>query len=213
MKYPILYSFRRCPYAIRARMTLCYANINVYIREIVLKNKPESLTQLSPKATVPVLALEDGQVIDESLDIINWALSQSDPDGWRCVDKKRQSDDLIMINDHEFKPLLDGYKYPQSSKEQDPHLYRDKAYLYLAKLNAMLETSPYLLTRTVGISDVCLFPFIRQFYYVDSTWFESLDLIHLKKWLHSWLASALFNRVMVKCPLWQEGQKNGVTLF
>jgi len=195
---PILFTFRRCPYAIRARMALAYANIHVNEHEVDLKNKPQDLINASAKATVPVLILADGLVIDESLDIIRWALNQSDPDGWLRAALKHSANDLIHTNDHEFKPILDGYKYPQQSEKKDPVYYRDKANDYLRQLNSLLMNNRYLLADQISIADIAIFPFIRQFYLVDQPWFAQSERQQLQRWLGYFLNSALFLRVMKK---------------
>jgi glutathione S-transferase len=198
MIYPILYTFRRCPYAIRARMALAYSKINVHQYEVDLKNKPQEMLQSSPKGTVPVLILEEGNVLDESMDIIMWALTQSDPEGWLCTELKDKSDDLIHYNDHEFKPILDKYKYSQNPEENDSNYYRDKANTYLNQLNSLLMNHRYLLADQITFADIAIFPFIRQFYMVDTSWFEHCEYKHLQAWLDSFLNSALFLAVMKK---------------
>ena len=194
--YPILYTFRRCPYAIRARMALAYSKIKVHQREVDLKNKPQDMINASPKATVPVLIVHEGYVIDESIDIMLWALTQSDPDSWLNPELKDKCDALIHTNDFKFKPILDNYKYPQKSIKKDPEYYREQAKIYLNQLNALLMKNPYLLTDHISFADVALFPFIRQCYMVDPLWFEHSELKHLQTWLHSFLNSELFLTVM-----------------
>ena len=196
--YPLLYTFRRCPYAMRARMALEYSNVSVHQCEVDLKNKPREMIEASAKATVPVLILEDGQVIDESIDIIIWALKQSDPDGWLRAELKSKCDTLIQCNDVEFKPILDNYKYPQSSEKKDPEYYRDNAKIYLDHLNSLLMKNRYLLADHISFADVALFPFIRQFCMVDKRWFEQSDYKHLQAWLNSFLNSKLFLLIMKK---------------
>lgn len=209
MAYPVLYTFRRCPYAIRARMTLRYAGIKVRIREVALKHKPQAMLDASPKGTVPVLVLDDGTVIEESTDIMYWALHQSDPNQWNHPVYQRDSVKLIRINDKEFKPLLDNYKYPQSSEKQDPVYYRDQTQPYLQMLNHRLSGSPFLFGTTINIADVALFPFIRQFAMVDKEWFDQTPYVDLQKWLQTLLGSDLFNAVMKKYQPW-DGQEEPV---
>lgn len=194
----LLYTFRRCPYAIRARMALSYAKINVVQREVDLKNKPLDLMLASAKATVPVLILEDGRVLDESIDIIKWALKQSDPDGWLRPELEAKCDELIRLNDKSFKPILDNYKYPQSSEKNDATYYREQAKIYLGQLNSLLMQHRYLLADHITYADVALFPFLRQFYLVDRQWFEESDYKFLQIWLDSFLNSELFMLVMAK---------------
>ena len=196
--YPLLYTFRRCPYAIRARMALEYAKINVHQCEVDLKNKPKEMIMVSAKGTVPILILENGQVIDESMAIIIWALKQSDPDGWLRTKLKRKCDELIRYNDSEFKPILDNYKYPQKSEKKDPDYYRDHALIYLNQLNLLLMKNRYLLADHISLADIAIFPFIRQFCMVDKKWFGQSDYKHLQSWLISFVNSELFLVTMKK---------------
>lgn len=195
---PVLYTFRRCPYAIRARIALSYANIRTEEREVDLKNKPSELIQLSPKATVPVLVLPNGQILEQSLDIIKWALKQSDPEQWMSEEWETKGDELIYNNDHQFKPILDNYKYAQRTEINDPSYYREQARPYLAQLNTLLMQHNYLLADHITYADIALFPFIRQFYMVDEKWFMHSEYIVLIKWLHYFLESELFLGVMSK---------------
>lgn len=191
---PILYTFRRCPYAIRARMALAYAGILTDQREVNLKNKPLELIKASPKATVPVLILDNGRVIDQSIDIMRWALEQSDPDGWVRPD----CEELVYLNDMRFKPILDNYKYPQNSDKKEPIYYRDKAKIYLNQLNSLLMLNRYLLADHITLADVAIFPFIRQFFIVDQLWFKQSGYNYLNIWLDALLNSELFLLVMKK---------------
>ena len=195
---PILYTFRRCPYAIRARIALSYAGILTEEREVDLKNKPIDLLRLSPKATVPILVLESGQIIDQSLDIIKWALSQSDPDKWLSKELEKESDRLIHINDYQFKPILDNYKYSIRTEISDPINYRKQGEKYLHQLNLLLMQHQFLLAEHITIADIAIFPFIRQFYMVNEKWFLESDYTFLINWLKQLLNSELFSRVMVK---------------
>ncbi len=202
MPYPVLYSFRRCPYAIRARMALRYATIPVRIREIVLKNKPKALFEASPKGTVPVLELGHGQVIDESLDIMLWALSASDSDGWFRKHDQPRIKQWVETNDQLFKPLLDKYKYPQRSEKKDPIYYRNQALPFLENLNDALGKHQWLVSEQISLADVALFPFIRQFAMVDPHWFWQTSLSKLQAWLQCLLESDLFLSVMKKYEPW-----------
>ena len=203
MALPILYSYRRCPYAMRARMALRYAGINVDIREIALKDKPAHMLQVSPKGTVPVLVLADGQVIDQSLDIMVWALQQRDTDGWLAADAE-QTQQLIAENDGAFKQHLDRYKYAIRFPEQSAEDYRNAGEQFLAKLELRLQQSDFLFGDAVSLADIAIFPFIRQFAAVDQGWFESTGYIQLKSWLQRLVTSALFERVMAKQPIYTE---------
>ena len=200
VNYPILYTFRRCPYAIRARMALTYSKIDVCQQEVDLKNKPPELLKASAKGTVPVLILTDGRILDQSMDIIFWALNQSDPHRWFRTELKDRANELIYSNDIKFKPLLDHYKYPQNSEKNDPAYYRDKARAYLSQLNLLLKNNRYLLTSRISFADIAIFPFIRQFYMVDKQWFEQSEYQYLQTWLYSFLNSELFLTVMKKLP-------------
>lgn len=195
---PVLYTFRRCPYAIRARIALLYANIHTEEREVNLKDKPIELMKLSPKATVPVLVLEDGVILDQSLDIIKWALQHSDPDKWLSKRLEKKSNELIYYNDHQFKPILDSYKYSHQAEIQDPIYYREQAGKYLSQLNMLIRQHKYLLADRVTFADIAIFPFIRQFYMVNKEWFLNSEFTYLVDWLNYFLESSLFLRVMVK---------------
>lgn len=202
-----LYSFKRCPYAIRARMALKYAGIEVGIREVKLSNKPIELIMASEKATVPVLVIDSGKVIDESLDIMLWALEQSDRDNWLKPDSQQQIFNLIQQNDIEFKPILDSYKYPQRSEVVDQLFYRKQALFFLDELNAKLLNSKYLLSDKPCLADIAIFPFIRQFCMVDKDWFMQSKFKRLIFWLEFFLESPLFLSVMKKYSPWRAGDK------
>lgn len=201
---PILYSYRRCPYAMRARMALSYAGIAVETREISLKQKPAHMLQVSPKGTVPVLVLPNGQVIEQSLDIMQWALQQHDVDGWFCADLQHTTL-LIAENDGAFKRNLDRYKYAIRFPEHAAEDYRGEGELFLVKLELQLQQSPFLLGSKISLADIAIFPFIRQFSAVDHGWFESTDYVKLKLWLQHLVKSELFTRVMVKYPTYTDG--------
>lgn len=197
---PLLYSFRRCPYAIRARLAIAISGVEVEISEVDLKAKPERMLQLSPKATVPVLVLPDGRVIDESLDIMLWALRQHDPLGM-LVGFSDDSKALIQRNDGEFKSALDRYKYPDRYPEFSMVEYRAQSEILIKDLNARLDESQHLCGEDAGIVDMALMPFIRQFAQVDRVWFDAGPYIQLQKWLREWEASDVFARVMRKARL------------
>lgn len=204
MDLPVLYSYRRCPYAMRARMALKYAGVEVEIREISLREKPKHMIALSPKATVPVLVLTDGCVIDESIDIMNWALSREDKDGWRQIDLDAAKA-LIAENDGPFKQSLDAYKYAERHPEKTPAEHRQDGEVFLAKLEHMLSGSgDGLFGRLPTMADVATFPFIRQFKGVDSHWFESSPYPKLNSWLNSLITSDLFISIMKKHPTYIE---------
>ncbi len=200
---PILYSYRRCPYAMRARMALSYSGIPVEVREISLKDKPANMLQVSPKGTVPVLVLTNGQVIDQSLEIMQWALQQHDADGWLSVDPQHAAL-LIAENDDSFKQNLDRYKYAIRFPEHAAADYRQQGELFLAKLELHLQQNSFLLSNNISLADIAVFPFIRQFAAVDTNWFESSDYIKLKSWLQRMVESELFQGVMVKYPTYTD---------
>lgn len=198
---PILYSFRRCPYAMRARMALWVAGIAVELREVKLAAKPPQLAEASPKATVPVLVLADGTVIDESLAIMRWALAQSDPESWLAGDDPA----LIAVNDGGFKHHLDRAKYPGRYDEDGMTDHRAEGAALLAPLEARLERSAHLCGPTRTLADIALFPFIRQFAAIEPDWFAHLPLPHLQDWLERLASSALFASIMPKFAPWAEG--------
>lgn len=197
---PTLYSYRRCPYAMRARMALKYACIPVEIREISLKDKPAHMLQVSPKGTVPVLVLPSGKVIDQSLEIMHWALQQRDVDGWLSVDAAVMHE-LIDENDTGFKQALDRYKYAIRFPAQSAQDYRSQGEGFLSKLERRLEQTSFLVADTLSLADIAIFPFIRQFAAVDTNWFESAAYLKLKVWLKSMVESELFKSVMEKQPV------------
>lgn len=203
MVLPILYSYRRCPYAMRARMALWAAQIQVEVREVSLREKPQHLLQISPKATVPVLQLADGSILEQSLDIMRWALQQNDAHGWLKGDVL-MADSLISTNDGEFKQALDRYKYPERYPQQPALFYRQQGEQFLQRLEALLDQHHFLLGDTASIADVAIFPFIRQFAAVDAEWFEQSAYPKLREWLAGWVNGELFAAVMQKFPAYVE---------
>ena len=190
----VLYSFRRCPYAMRARMALRYSGVPLSIVEVSLKAKPAEMLAASPKATVPVLVCADGSVIEQSLDIMHWALARHDPDNWLqpgCAA-------LIEENDTRFKVLLDRYKYAIRYPEHPMEYYRAQGAEFLQRLEDVLARSAYLAGPTLSLADVALAPFVRQFAHVDRDWFEQAPYPRLNAWLERFLASELFSSVMKK---------------
>ena len=204
---PVLYSFRRCPYAMRARMAIKKAEINIELREVLLRNKPPQLLTISAKATVPVLQLPDGTVIDESLDIMHWALTQNDPDN--CLQKEIAKDilQLIQWNDGEFKYYLDRYKYADRYPEHDEIFYRIKGEVFLIELEKRLTKKNFLCSNDFSLADMAIFPFIRQFAHVHLDWFQASEYSHLKPWLSKHIESPLFVSIMEKYPSWQAGDE------
>ncbi|VVN31663.1 glutathione S-transferase [Pseudomonas fluorescens] len=191
-----LYSFRRCPYAMRARMALRYSGVPVNIIEVSLKAKPAEMLAISPKGTVPVLDA-GGQVIDESLEIMRWALAQNDPQGW-LLDGDSRIAELIEANDHGFKVLLNRYKYAERYPEQPMEIYRAEGALYLQRLEELLTDRDYLLADHPSLADIALLPFVRQFAHVDREWFAQTPYVRLQAWLQRFLESDLFTSIMKK---------------
>jgi glutathione S-transferase len=200
---PILYSFRRCPFAIRARMALVYAGIRVELREVKLSDMPESMLRLSPKATVPVLVLAGGRVIDESLDVMLWSLSQADPCQWLAADATSRQ--LIRRCDDDFKALLDCYKYADRHPRLSQLEHRVRAEPFLQELDQLLSCHAFITDRQCRLADVAIFPFIRQFAGVDAPWFAQCEYAALRGWLNTMQDSELFKRVMQKHSFWQPG--------
>ncbi|MCC3862486.1 glutathione S-transferase [Pseudemcibacter aquimaris] len=201
--YPILYSFRRCPYAMRARLALYACGITCELREVVLRDKPEEMLEISPKATVPVLQLQDGAVIDESRDVMFWAIEQNDPHGWsKFIDETKE---LVDINDNKFKQHLDKYKYSSRHPELSKEEHRENGDFFLALLDERLKDKPFLNGDQITVTDLSVFPFIRQFAFVDKDYFDSRPYPHLQKWLERNLESDLFKSIMTKYPKWELG--------
>jgi glutathione S-transferase len=206
MPSPILYSFRRCPYAMRARLALLVSGLAYEHREVVLKNKPASMLALSPKGTVPVLWLPaDSQVIDQSLDIMLWALRQHDPQGWLpAAADEAEVLSWIAQNDGPFKQHLDRYKYPQRSGLASGVADRDLGAQWLAQLDARLQQQPFLAGACWGLLDAALAPFVRQFAHTDPAWFAAQPWPRLIGWLSDFENSDAFAQVMAKHPAWQD---------
>jgi glutathione S-transferase len=193
---PILYSYRRCPYAMRTRMALKLAGIEVEIREVSLREKPAHMLQVSPKATVPVLILPDGSVIDESLEIMLWALKTHA----LGANIHAACGALILENDTSFKQALDAYKYPERHPNKTQSQHRENGEVFLQKLENLLEKNSYLFGAMPSLVDMAIFPFIRQFAAVDAVWFENSAYPKLCAWLNEWVDSELFKSVMTKNP-------------
>ncbi len=203
----ILYSFRRCPYAMRARLALKISDISYQHREIILRDKPASMLAFSPKGTVPVFITQSGRVIDESLDLMQWALAQNDPNNWLG---KNQAETLKLIagNDGPFKHHLDRYKYPSRYGDvdrgaTDPE-HRDKACMIIADYESRLRAHDNLIGDAASLADFAIFPFVRQFANTDRDWWDRASFPKTQAWLERHLSSALFQSVMIKHPLWTE---------
>ena len=205
---PILYSFRRCPYAMRARMALAYANINLELREVVLRDKPPSMLQASSKGTVPVLLFDD-KVIDESFEVMMWAINQHDPDGWLnySADQISAMIKLVEACEADFKPWLDKYKYSDRHPEHSQQYYCEQALPFLQQLEARLNHHKFLFGHQLSISDIAVVPFVRQFANVSRPTFDKLGLPNTIEWLDRLLASDLFLGIMKKYPQWQAGDE------
>lgn len=204
---PVLYSFRRCPYAMRARLALAVSGQACELREVVLRNKPQGLLQASPKATVPVLVLADGQVLDQSLAIMRWALAQHDPAHWLAPSDGAEADMLALIADCDshFKQALDRCKYPSRYPEADAALACTHAVEWLQGLETRLTQHPFLFGDHAALADMAMAPFVRQFAGIDTTWWDAQPWPHLQAWLAQWQANSLFESVMHKLPAWVDG--------
>lgn len=206
-RQPILYSFRRCPYAMRARLALAVSGQACELREVVLKNKPQSLLQASPKGTVPVLVLPGGEVLDQSLDIMLWALRQHDPEGWLVPSHGTLHNMLVLVEecDGPFKHALDRCKYPNRYPDADPAASRSQAVHWLGQLEARLVERPYLFGTHAALADMAIAPFVRQFAGIDPAWWSAQPWPRLQGWLAHWQAGNLWASVMHKLPAWVEG--------
>lgn len=196
---PVLYSFRRCPYAMRARLALQAANSTVELREVVLREKPQAFLDASPSGTVPCL-VQAGGIIDESLDIMRWALAQNDPHGW--LDMPEEGYDWIARCDGPFKHALDRTKYANRYPEEDPDDHRAVACTFLRGLDAALD--PWLLDRP-SIADYAILPFVRQFAFIDKPWFDAQPWTDLQAWLEAFLQSPEFSATTQKFQQWYAG--------
>ena len=197
---PLLYTFRRCPFAIRARLAIKVSGAAVQMQEVSLRAKPIAMLECSPKGTVPVLKFADGSVLEQSLDIMQWALSINDPEQWLESDLEKSNAvmSLIKQNDESFKPALDLYKYAVRFPEHSEAYYREQAEPFLADLNARLSKDGYLMSGRYTLADMAIFPFIRQFCNVNPDWFYASSYLHLTAWLDRLISSQLFQDVMQK---------------
>lgn len=212
---PVLYSFRRCPYAMRARLALAVSDQPCELREIVLKNKAPEMLAASPKATVPVLVMPDGAVIDQSLDIMLWALRQHDPERWLAPQHGtlQAMQTLIAANDGSFKHHLDRYKYPNRYVQEQGGgagaflaIHRASGAFWLMGLEVQLTQHAWLFGQSASWADMAVLPFVRQFAHTDPAWFEAQAWPRLRGWLTRWEASPLFQSVMQKYPPWSSEQ-------
>ncbi len=197
---PLLFSFRRCPFAIRARLAIKVSGVEVDTHEVSLRAKPKEMLECSPKGTVPVLKFSDGRVLEQSLDIMQWALSLNDPASWLDSDPGASAEIMALIkqNDESFKPALDLYKYAVRFPEHSEAYYREQAELFLAELNTRLSKDGYLMGGRYTLADMAIFPFIRQFSNVNPDWFYASHYHHLIAWLDRLIGSELFQNIMQK---------------
>lgn len=196
----VLYSFRRCPYAMRARLALVVSGMICELREVRLSAKPEAMISASAKGTVPVLVLPSDTVIDQSIDIMRFVLRQRDPERWL----ERDDHDLIARNDGAFKHHLDRYKYPERYNG-NPQAHRDEGLMFLRDLDGLLAGSGQLSGSSRGLTDAAVFPFVRQFAAVDRAWFDTQALPHLHTWFSGHLESRLFAAIMERAAPWAPG--------
>ena len=191
----------------RARMAIAISGQQVEFREVILRDKPQSMIELSPKGTVPVLSLSSGQVIDESLDVIDWALKLNDPDNWLRSNKSEKSSKLIHTNDNEFKHHLDRYKYSKRYNNENPLAHREKCLIFINELEEQLGYSQFLYDDKISALDISILPFIRQFRITDMNWFDSLAKPNIQNWLMKFLESKLFKSIMIKYDKWEKGDE------
>ncbi len=212
-KLPILYTFRRCPYAMRARLAIAVSGQKVELREVVFREKPEHMLEVSPKGTVPIIVDINGRVYEESRDVMDWVLAHNDPQDWLSpeVGTVEGMQTLADEADGPFKEALDRFKYPEHYEDNDPLAEREKASAFLRKLDARLGDQQYLFGSHMTYADAAILPFVRQFANVERDWFDGEDWPHLKRWLEAFLASQQFEHIMDKYPQWHEG--NEVTVF
>lgn len=197
---PILYSFRRCPYAIRARMAIAAADVRCELREVLLREKPPELLEASAKGTVPVLVLPD-RVLDESLEVMAWALAQADPLAW-SAGPQEQTRALLRENDGPFKQHLDRFKYAARYDDVDAQRERDQAAAFIDLLERSLQAQPYLTGAQPRLADVAIFPFVRQFAGVDKAYWQTAAFPNTRRWLQQWCSGELFTRCMHKFARW-----------
>jgi glutathione S-transferase len=194
----------------RARMALAYANITIELREILLSDRPNELYAISSKGTVPVLQLPNGSVLDESFDIMKWALKQAKTD-WLDINFEDQLS-IIKINDEEFKPWLNKYKYHQRNPESSYEESQDKCIQILSKFEETLSKKLFLFGEKAQVADVAVLPLVRQFAYVDLSFFMK-KLPHLNRWLEIWNASTIFQSIMKKYDKWEPSQTPLIVTF
>ncbi|RIJ21370.1 glutathione S-transferase [Henriciella barbarensis] len=214
MTLPVLYSFRRCPYAMRARLAIQSAGLQCRLREVVLRDKPQQMLDASPKGTVPVLVLEDSSVVDESLDVMLYALGQNDPESWLAPEEGSRNEmlDLIAACDGPFKHHLDRYKYANRYEDEGAvsEDHRKAGSAFLETLNSRLSSRAQLFGERVSLADMAVMPFIRQFANTDRVWFDAAPYPALKAWLAAHLKSERFKSIMPKFDQWKTGDEEPV---
>ncbi|MDA0238178.1 MAG: glutathione S-transferase N-terminal domain-containing protein [Proteobacteria bacterium] len=211
---PILWTFRRCPYAMRTRLAIKRSGISVYLREILLQDKPPEFIEDSEKATVPVLKLPDGKILEESLDIMRWALKQSDPDDW-CqvlVAEADYSKAFLTELDGTFKDALDRYKYASRYALNGDAVLRHRSIgtAFLQRINERLDEHPFVSGQKQGFLDIASLPFVRQFRIADPTWFDRQNWALLHVWLQQFIESEQFAVIMQKLKPWDSQQGEGI---
>ncbi len=215
IQLPILYSFRRCPYAMRSRLSIVVAGKKVAIREVILRNKPKEMLLASPKGTVPVLVLPNNQVIDESLDIMLWALDKIENKKFLEPEKGSFNEIMAMIssNDNEFKYHLDRYKYANRYENANPEHHRNQAAVILKTYEERLRNQRYLFGDDESLADIAIAPFVRQFAHTDFEWFNNQNWLRLSMWLEKFKASEKFRAIMVKYPAWDNQVAPGTQFY
>ena len=200
---PVLYSFRRCPYAMRARWALLAAGLLVELREVQLKRKPQAMLEASAKGTVPVLVCPDGTVIEESLEVMRWALDQADPQGWLTLGDATA---LIEQNDGPFKHHLDRFKYSDRYPGEDPGVHQRAGRQILEDWNDRVARQGWLLGPRQSLADAALWPFVRQWRVANPQVFDADQaLAPLREWLSRYLDDAAMPRLMLRANPWQPG--------
>jgi glutathione S-transferase len=210
VQHPVLYSLQNCPYAMRARMGLLLAQQPVMLRAIVMKNKPAEMLAASPKGTVPVLVLTDESVIDESLDIMLWALRQNDPSNLLYSENPSAFPAMLTLinsSDNKFTNALSKYKHAVRYHETSEVYYRRQCEIFIIELEQRLAAHDYLMGMTPSLADYAILPFIRQFARVDRQWYLQAPYPHLRRWLNAHLQSQPFSQAMTNYPLWLESQE------
>jgi len=213
---PILYSLRNCPFAMRARIAIFKTKQSIQLRDVVLSNKPQAMLIVSPKATVPVLIINHAdnnkkiEVIDESLDIMLWALQVRDPHNLFQQENPSAKDDMLQIIntfDVEFKSCLEAYKCAKRYKEDNISECRQACEIYIKVLEGFLSQHDYIFSNNESLVDIALLPFLRQFARIERQWYLQSPYPKLRQWLNNYLQSPMFTKVMTKYPLWQENQR------